>query len=207
MDRKEFLTHLLQAGTAVCCCQASLGRSEAGSTTAAAPWIEGLEQRMKDGSRSPAWRRIEFAEGWVQRLLDTMDTMLDPQTRSGLMQACGRACYAQAFGVAPDEKPAPEVLERFLEGGRDRGVRREGDTVYFQYDTVNPQGIGIPDGVCLCPFVESGPERLSATYCQCSAGYVREMFERIAGAPVAVEVLESVRTGGKLCRFKVNLRP
>lgn len=207
MDRKQFLTHMLQAGTAVCCCHASLGRSEAAPAAAGATWIEGLEQRMKDGSRSPAWRRMEFAEGWVQRLLDNMDTMLDPRTRSGLMQACGRACYTQAFGVAPDDKPAPEALERFLEGGKDSGVRREGDFVYFQYDNVNPQGIGIPDGVCLCPFVESGPEHLSATYCQCSAGYVRELFERITGTPVAVEVLESVRTGGKLCRFKVNLKP
>jgi hypothetical protein len=207
MDRKQFLTHMLQAGTAVCCCQASLGRSEGAPAAAGAAWIEGLEQRMKNGSRSPAWRRIEFAEGWVQRLLDNMDAMLDPQTRSGLMQACGRACYTQAFGVASNEKPSPEALDSFVQAGKDSGVRREGNTVYFQYDNVNPQGIGIPDGVCLCPFVESGPERLSATYCQCSAGYVRELFERITGTPVAVEVLESVRTGGKLCRFKVNLRP
>ncbi|HNX49432.1 MAG TPA: DUF6144 family protein [Thermoanaerobaculaceae bacterium] len=207
MDRKQFLTSMLQAGTAICCCQASLGQGEAGQAGTGAEWIDGLEKRMKEGSRSPAWRRIEFAEGWVQRLLDNMDTMLDPQTRSDLMQACGRACYIQAFGIAPDEKPGPEVLASFVESGKDSGVRREGDFVYFQYDNVNPQGIGIPDGVCLCPFVESGPERLSATYCQCSAGYVKELFGRITGTPVAVEVLESVRSGGKLCRFKVNLHP
>ena len=207
MDRKQFLKGMLQAGTAICCCRASLAESRAAQAGAGAGWIAGLEKRMKEGSRSPAWRRIEFAEGWVQRLLDNMDTMLDPQTRSSLMQACGRACYLQAFGIAPDEKPLPEALDNFVRAGKDSGVRREGDTVFFQYDNVNPQGTGIPDGLCLCPFVESGPERLSPTYCQCSAGYVKELFERMTGTPVAVEVLESLRSGGKICRFKVNLRP
>lgn len=210
MDRKQFLKGVLQAGTAICCCPAVLRGDQPGraaGSPAAQDWITGLENRMREGSLSPAWRRIEFGEQWLQRLLASMDTILDPRTRSRLMQSCGRACYIQAFGIAPDEKPSPEVLESFLRAGAENGTKRDGDTVYFQYTNVNPQGTGIPDGRCLCPFVESGPERLSPTYCQCSAGYVKELFERMTGSPVEVEVVESLRTGGTLCRFKVNLRP
>lgn len=206
MDRKQFLAGMVQACTAMCCGGAAAAAGQAGAAGSRADWIDALETRMKEGSRSPAWRRIEFAEGWVQRLLDNMDTLLDVETRSRLMQACGRACFINAFGVAPDGGPVPGALERFLEAGKGQGVRREGDAVFFQYDNVNPQGTGIPDSLCLCPFVESGPERLSPTYCQCSAGYVKEMFERMTGTTVAVEVLESLRTGGKVCRFKVSLR-
>jgi len=216
MDRKQFLKGALQAGVGLCCCRAAFARdaervASAGQAAAASDWITALEKRMKEGSRSPAWRRIEFAEQWLQRLLDNMDTLLDKETRSTLMQACGRSCFIHAYGVAPEGKPAPNALDDLLAAYQNAGrtsVRRDGNTVYFEYSTTdsNPQGLGLADAYCLCPFVESGPERLSATYCQCSAGYVGEMFERLAGAPVKVEVLESLRTGGKLCRFKIEIK-
>jgi predicted hydrocarbon binding protein len=57
----------------------------------------------------------------------------------------------------------------------------------------------------MCPVVESGPTELSRTYCQCSAGYVKEVFERMTGLPCRVEVLESLRTGGTRCRFKIDI--
>lgn len=96
------------------------------------------------------------------------------------------------------------MLENYIKAA---GARREGDVVYYEYgaDATNPQGAGIKDGHCLCPLVESGPERLSPTYCQCSAGYVKERFERMTGTPVKVEVLESLRMGGRICRFKITL--
>jgi len=75
--------------------------------------------------------------------------------------------------------------------------------VYFNY-VGNPKGLKIADGYCLCPMLENGPPALSPTYCYCSVGYVGFMFHKlITGKPVQVELLESLRGGGKACRFKV----
>jgi hypothetical protein len=35
--------------------------------------------------------------------------------------------------------------------------------------------------------------------------YVRDMFETITGRKAKVELLESVRSGGKACRFRVDM--
>ena len=53
--------------------------------------------------------------------------------------------------------------------------------------------------------VESKPAGLSSTYCACSLGYVKEMFEQKFGRNVDIEMLDSVLNGGKRCRFKITV--
>jgi len=43
------------------------------------------------------------------------------------------------------------------------------------------------------------------TYCHRSVGYVAYMFERATGRPTRVDLLESLRGGGKACRFAVQV--
>ncbi len=219
IDRKSFLQRLMRAGTGACCCAPALALglpfdqepppARAGGEQ---EWIADLETRMREGSRTPAWRRMEITGEWIQRLMANMDTLLDEETRTRLMQACGRACYLNAFGVAGSEPPPPGALDALLAAYQSQGeteIRREGNTVYYQYGPTeqNPYGLRLLDGYCMCPVVESGPAELSPTYCQCSAGYVRETFERLTGESCRVEVLESLRTGGTRCRFKIELLP
>ena len=56
-----------------------------------------------------------------------------------------------------------------------------------------------------CPLVAELKEPLSVSYCFCSAGWLREVYETVSGKPVTVEILETVKRGGKLCRFDVKL--
>lgn len=219
MYRKDFLTRIIQAGVGLCWCSAVAGRATDANDgvppfdkqeSAGPDWINSLEERMRDGSLSPDWRRIEFAESWVKKLMENMDRILTEKEKKALMQACGRSCFIDAFGIASESPPAPDALDKFIQAYQQRGeteIRREGDTVYFQYGKAeqNNYGLRILDGYCMCPLVESGPEELSPTYCQCSAGYVKELFGRLTGKSVDVEVLESLRTGGSVCRFKITL--
>ena len=211
-NRRMFLRTL--AGAGACCCAPALrlgvAAQEAPRPGEGEDWIGDLERRMREGSRTPAWRRMEITGEWIQRLMTNMDALLNEETRHELMQACGRDCYINAFGVRSEEPPPSATLEAFLGAYQalgDTEVRREGNTVYYHYgpNEQNPYGLRLLDGYCMCPVVESGPVELSGTYCQCSAGYVRESFERMTGSPCRVEVLESLRTGGSECRFKVDI--
>jgi len=89
-------------------------------------------------------------------------------------------------------------------------VRRDAQTTTVIYswgrNHQNPQGLIMSDGYCMCPIVESGPPGLSPSYCNCSAGYVGEMFERWLGKPVEVDVLETLKSGGKDCIFQITIR-
>ena len=82
--------------------------------------------------------------------------------------------------------------------------KREGNIIFFNY-VQNPRGLKVSDGYCLCPLIEDGPEIFSPTYCQCSVGYVEMIFKNITGRNTSVELLESLRTGGSSCRFKIEV--
>ena len=218
MDRKQFLKSSLCAGA--CWCGAAMGLtrtlSEIKGTDSPAPtpphgWIPDLEKRMIRGSETPSWRKVEKSMQWIKNLVDHMDAMLDKATVSKLLQACGRSCYIGAFGVAPDEKPSDAEVQQVLEALRRSGseVRQEnGHTVIYSAwgrNHQNPTGLILQDGYCMCPVVENGPPGLSPSYCQCSTGYVKEGMERSLGRPVKVDLLESLKMGGRDCRFRIEV--
>jgi hypothetical protein len=150
--------------------------------------------------------RADFAKTWTGRFMRVLDQRLDEKTRRELMEANGRACAMGAYGP-PDSAKTLTVdafVARLASYVGEANCRRDGDVVNFAYRQ-NPRGLRVEDGYCLCPLVEDGPAELSPTYCHCSVGYVAYMFERNLGRSVRVELLESVRRGGKACRFAVHV--
>ena len=143
--------------------------------------------------------------------MQQLDSKVDQSTREAIMESCGKACYEGAHGKRSAEKRTPEQVEKFLVGMRKYvgadNVRQSGDEtlIYFRY-TANPQGLKTSDGYCLCPILEDAPKDISPTYCHCSVGYVKEIFERGLGKPARVEVTETVLRGGKSCRFTVSFK-
>lgn len=202
MDRKDFLKTIGKAGVATgtlavlggpCCCFAAAQDKPATGQKAAA-------------KGTPCEERLAFADRWTKRFFDAVDAELDEPTRTRFMEANGRACYRGSRQGQPAPKPVSADafvadLQKYV--GKEN-ARQEGNTVYFNY-VANPAGLKVSDGYCLCPLVETGPKGLSGTFCTCSVGYVREMFSQALGKSVQVELLESLKRGGKACRFKVAL--
>jgi hypothetical protein len=203
MDRKEFLGRSLPVVAAV-----GLG----------CPCLSGGDQRPEapapERALAPAYpgatsfeKRTEFGKKWIGRFMRVVDERLDEKTRRELMEANGRACALAAYGPVDPSKTMPldafvAALARHLGAGN---ARREGDVVYFAYKQ-QAEGPQMADGHCFCKLVEDGPADLSPTYCSCSAGHVAYLFEKNVGRPPArVEVLESVRRGGRACRFAVHV--
>ena len=189
MDRKDFLKKSVQLGMGSGA-MVLLGEGKAA--------LAGTSAENPPGT--PCEKKQEFAEAWVKRLMESMDAQLDPPARVKLMETCGRACFRASHGEASQHPLQPDSLEKLLGGlkqfaGED-GVRKEGNTITFSYGT---------SGRCFCPLVEDGPAKLPDTYCQCSVGYVKEMFERAVGKPVKVDLTESIKRGGKACRFTVEV--
>lgn len=61
---------------------------------------------------------------------------------------------------------------------------------------------------CHCPRVRDvlkTGNRLSTTYCHCSAGFYKKNFEEILGRPVDVEIVHTVLSGDEVCSFAIHL--
>jgi hypothetical protein len=93
---------------------------------------------------------------------------------------------------------------------------REGDIVYetkIPYNTKAFLSETDPEKkryhYCHCPWaresIRHGMFKVSATFCQCSAGFHKRPYEIIYGQPLKSEVLQSVLKGDMLCRFAIYL--
>ncbi len=140
-------------------------------------------------------RREKFAQDWVRALMTGMDNQLEEGTRVKLMESSGRACARR--GAIKAALECKGDLDQFLATMKKwvgaENVHRNGKKVQLVYSK------------CLCPLVQSGSERLSDTYCNCSRGWVKEMFEAVCEREVGVELTESIKRGGKVCRFIVQV--
>jgi len=196
VNRKEFLVQITGYGAAAAGLAAIAPCCAAAAQTAAP---------VASPAGTPIDKRMAFAQTYIKRLMDNIDHECDEDTRTRLMHANGRACY-----IGAGFKPFPGGLDAYIEAAKKWAgpnppfIRREGDIVYFDY-VQNPAGLKVKDGWCLCPLVEKGPDGLSGTFCECSVGYVTQMFSDLTGKPVRVELLESLKRGGKGCRFKIHL--
>jgi len=56
---------------------------------------------------------------------------------------------------------------------------------------------------CYCSCVKRIESSISEIWCYCTLGYTKKMFEHILDRSVEVELLESVKTGGKKCVIKI----
>ncbi len=214
MDRKQFLGRSLQVVAGVGLgCPCLLGAEEKAvnpGPAAATPKDTGCPPLAPAHANATTFeKRTEFAKKWIGRFMRVLDERFDETTRCGLMQANGRACAIAAYGpVDPAKTMTLDALMALLAKHLGpENARREGDVVYFSYEQ-RKDAPRLAEGYCFCKLVEDGPADLSPTYCNCSAGHVAYVFEKHTGkAPVRVEVLESVRRGGKACRFAVHVWP
>jgi predicted hydrocarbon binding protein len=134
---------------------------------------------------------------WIGALIEGMDDEIDEETRARILERCGRSCIPRAFvsrveAQMGDIEDAERAVDRL--GELWGHLERVGDDVYVMYEK------------CFCPLVNSYPGDLSPTFCNCSRGWIKELFESALGRTVEVLLEKSVINGDNLCRFRVLLQ-
>jgi len=136
-------------------------------------------------------------ERWITQLIAGLDEYADEETRVKLLEQCGRQCQSESFikkarSLYEKSKNIDEFLDNL--GQVYKNLHREGDKVYIIYPK------------CYCSHVNKIPRgRLSATYCNCSRGWAKALFEGALGRPVEVGMEESIVKGDKQCKFRIVL--
>jgi hypothetical protein len=58
---------------------------------------------------------------------------------------------------------------------------------------------------CYCPVVKDRPAKPDDLHCECTRMTHQSIFETALGRPVRVEVLDTLRRGGRTCHFLAHL--
>lgn len=131
---------------------------------------------------------------WIFALVDSLDKNTDEQSKISVLENCGRACITESMKkrakkVKQESKSAAEFLKNLSKVWGH--LKLKGKDVYVEYPR------------CYCPIVASYKGELPKSWCNCSRGWIKELFESALGKPVKVLLEKSVKQSDKSCRFKV----
>jgi predicted hydrocarbon binding protein len=133
---------------------------------------------------------------WIGSVVDGLDNMADEKTKVAILENCGRSCISPLFvKKAKNLKEKSSSNEDFLErlAKTWSHLKLEGKNIFVMYNQ------------CYCPLVKSYEGKLSKTFCNCSRGWVKELFEKSLDKPVTVILEKSIKQGDDICRFRVKL--
>lgn len=150
---------------------------------------------------------------WVHRVIDALEARFDAAT----VRAIRLGCYCNA-DEAPEKGKSAGYLcadtELFAKV-RDwlRGLYAASADLEEFVAKANTEKLGwyVENGElytkffeCECPMLEAAGQLPTFTWCYCTAGYGKRLFEAVFGCPVEVEIIHSIRQGNEFCLMKVT---
>ena len=168
-----------------------------------------IEHRVSDAARNELARACEAyatlttpqqKAQCVHGMMDVLDREVDEETRWAIMEACGRQCIGastleKARRLRQEAQGLDDLLRRLNEAHIGGGLlRQEADGIHAAYDR------------CYCGAVSGTSAPFSATYCHCSCGWMRQLFEMLLDKPVKVELLSSIIQGDERCQFLIHIQ-
>ena len=133
---------------------------------------------------------------WAKKTCAFLEENFDDDTVKAIRMDC--ACgpqyeWIQSVKDAYDASISPEdFVEKTNALELGYWLEYDGTSYYLMY----PQ--------CYCDFVNQVEDKLTKTWCYCTLGYSKKMFEYVLGKEVEVELITSVKLGDKECRIKVT---
>ena len=134
-------------------------------------------------------------EKWISNLIEGLDNNLDEKTIAKILEQCGRQCQSPSFikkakAIYEKSKNTDDFLNKLAQVYKH--LHREGNKVYIVYPK------------CYCPQVNKIPKgKLSGTYCNCSRGWAKALFEGATGKPVEVNMEKSIINGDDQCKCEI----
>lgn len=136
---------------------------------------------------------------WIHSVIRLMDQELPEAYRQRILEQCGRGC---AYGCGMVEKlqqanlaglTPEEVFARLKEPDLFGERISQGEGCFYTY---------CPE--CYCPFVNDNLSNIPASYCDCTKGWTKQIFETALGRSVEVEVEASIIRGDSQCRIRTS---
>jgi hypothetical protein len=157
-------------------------------------WLVPLIASQAEAAESGADQEKAFVTNWLTDLFEAIDTDLDQETKVKLLAGCGKGCFRRhefKTSIARDGKGNLDALLKAYH--RNFEAWREGDDVHIRFGEVVKQ--------CYCPAARYHPVRPHDLHCECTRATHQAIFETALERPIKVEIVESLRRGGKTCHF------
>jgi predicted hydrocarbon binding protein len=133
----------------------------------------------------------------IKRLMDILDRRYSQPAREAIMEGCnclGDSIIDRAKRLYKQSQNMDEWLAKLnTHGIGGRQLTRKGKDILASYVK------------CHCGSVSRTKEPVSATFCYCSCGWFKKLFEAVLGVPIRVTLRRSMIQGDDRCEFSIRV--
>ncbi|MFW9962225.1 MAG: DUF6144 family protein [Candidatus Sifarchaeia archaeon] len=91
-------------------------------------------------------------------------------------------------------------------------LRREGSIIYSEKSPANPTAYKEAKtdaerrrAYCFCPLIRDCLDETPVVFCNCSAGWPKQLWEGIFEQPVKIDIVQSLTKGDNTCEFAIHI--
>ena len=138
---------------------------------------------------------IEDNQTWVKNTMKRLENSFDLQTVRRIRMNC-------QCGYAMDEKLA--LVEELMASSSNLEEFANNEKAKSAGLSYNDNELHLLFPFCPCPMLAEVDRLESKTWCQCSTGYSKVLFEKAFKCKVDIELLKSVKAGDDICLMKIT---
>ena len=162
-----------------------------------------LLEVMQDSDKYASFKAPEKA-AWWSSAVERLEKVAGNEKAIDIMTQCGQKCCG--LGMRKTAKRLmneSKSMEEFLEKASTYEVK-EGEIEYKLKDANTIIGTF---NRCFCGQVKQTKMPFkNKTYCQCSAEFHKQFFKAALEKPVEVELIQSIISGAKTCKFIIHIK-
>jgi predicted hydrocarbon binding protein len=146
---------------------------------------------------------LKFCGDILSSVLKGLST-LDVDTQKKVMELCGETCAKAVLFAGGQLDIASRISQE--ENDEDELLRRVNQEILWcgKWTRIG-NVIKATCEECGCPLVKNNIIQISPTFCYCSRGWMKKIFETVFKRPVEVELTKAIGRGDNMCQFKVKL--
>ncbi len=141
---------------------------------------------------------VPHKAAWATKICNYLETSFDADTVSSIRQLCpcnNGATAAKLMKMCMQKTTnIHEFVELFNQTDKSGG--------WLEYVSEHELLLCYP--TCFCACIKRNDEMISSSWCQCSVGYAKRVFEQVVEVPVTAELVSSVKSGAERCAIRVN---
>jgi hypothetical protein len=166
---------------------------------AASPYLEGKEavrKLQRIAAEIEQERKPYLKATLIREAVELIEQQCSREDCLRIMQGCnclGQSVTERAARLYRESASIDDWLARMNENGIGGGhLSRRGKRIIAVYDK------------CYCGSVSQTREPFSNTFCHCSCGWLKQLFEQVLGFQVEVSLIGSIIQGDKRCEFVID---
>jgi predicted ArsR family transcriptional regulator len=156
--------------------------------------MEGVDQYLSTSSYTEK-------AAWMRDAIERLERLVGVEGSRRIMESCGQKCCGlTSRKIAKKLMSETESIADFVQKLNDAGLGGgrlqlvDKHTITGGYDH------------CYCGHVKKTDQPFSSTtYCHCSVGWYKQLFESALGRPVDVEIKRSIISGANRCDFIIHI--